>query len=128
MIAATTLSITWFVFTVALSSGVEPPVSTVSSMLVARLTTPEVIGLIAGCGTTCAGLPDLIRMLRSRSSSGINPRMAAITGAFQLVWVYYGVLILSRPVIAWNILGAFINVLSVSAFVHFDRRGRLQQP
>ena len=43
----------------------------------------ELIGLIAGFGTTFAALPDLFVMLKKRSRQGINPRMAAITGIFQ---------------------------------------------
>jgi hypothetical protein len=52
----------------------------------------------------------------------MNPRMAAITGLFQIVWVYYGFLILSRPVIVWNTVAVAINLFSVAAFVHFRRR------
>jgi len=32
----------------------------------------------------------------------MNPTMAGITGVFQIAWIYYGLLIASRPVIAWN--------------------------
>lgn len=37
--------------------------------------------------TTFAAMPDLIAMLRRQSSAGMNPRMAAIMGVFQLLWV-----------------------------------------
>jgi hypothetical protein len=56
----------------------------------------------SGIGTTFAAVPDLIAMFRRRSSVGMNPRMAAIMGIFQILWVYYGLLIQSRPVIAWK--------------------------
>ena len=61
----------------------------------------EIIGFIAGFGTTFAAVPDLIAMLKRQSCAGMNPTMAAIMGTFQIVWVYYGMLIESRPVIAW---------------------------
>jgi uncharacterized protein with PQ loop repeat len=48
--------------------------------------------------------------------------MAAIMGAFQVLWVYYGLLIASRPVIAWNVIAVFINFLSVGAYLHFARK------
>ena len=48
----------------------------------------EILGLVAGFGTTFAAVPDLVAMLRRRSSPGINPRMAAIMGLFQILWVY----------------------------------------
>ena len=79
----------------------------------------EVLGFVAGFGTTFAAVPDLIAMLKRRSSAGMNPTMAAIMGVFQIVWVYYGLLIASRPVIAWNIVAVLINFLSVGAYLHF---------
>jgi MtN3 and saliva related transmembrane protein len=82
----------------------------------------EFVGFLAGLGTTFAALPDLIGMLRRRSSAGMNPRMAAITGAFQILWIYYGLLIASRPVILWNLIAVLINFLSVGAYYYFARR------
>ncbi len=37
----------------------------------------EIIGFVAGFGTTFAAMPDLIAMLRRRSCDGMNPTMAA---------------------------------------------------
>jgi hypothetical protein len=50
--------------------------------------------------------------------------MAAIMGLFQILWVYYGLLIASRPVIAWNLIAVLINFLSVGAYRHFLRKER----
>lgn len=82
----------------------------------------EFVGFLAGLGTTFAALPDLIGMLKRRSSAGMNPRMAGITGAFQILWIYYGLLIASRPVILWNLIAVLINFLSVAAYYYFSRR------
>ena len=79
----------------------------------------EIIGFVAGFGTTFAAMPDLIAMLRRRSCAGMNPTMATIMGTFQIVWVYYGVLIESRPVIVWNLIAVVINSLMVGAYVYF---------
>lgn len=49
----------------------------------------------------------------------MNPRMAAIMGVFQVLWVYYGLLIVSRPVVVWNVIAVIVNVLSVSAYFYF---------
>lgn len=89
------------------------------SLLNPKLHRSEVVGIVAGFGTTFAAVPDLVAMLRRRSSAGMNPRMTAIMGAFQILWVYYGLLILSRPVIAWNVVAVLINFLSVGAYFHF---------
>jgi len=95
-----------------------------SSLLVPRFRRSEIVGLVAGFGTTFAALPDLIAMLRRRSTAGMNPRMVAIMGTFQLLWVYYGLLILSRPVIVWNVIAVLTNSLSVAAYFYFLRKER----
>ncbi|HUL82584.1 MAG TPA: hypothetical protein VL131_10580, partial [Gammaproteobacteria bacterium] len=42
------------------------------SLLLPRFQRSEVFGFLAGFGTTFAALPDLIGMLRRRSSAGMN--------------------------------------------------------
>ena len=82
------------------------------------------IGLVAGFGTTFAALPDLISMLNRRSSLGMNPRMAGITGTFQIAWIMYGYLIGSTNVVMWNVIAVAINFLTVGAYFYFRRRER----
>jgi uncharacterized protein with PQ loop repeat len=81
----------------------------------------QLIGLVAGAGTTFAALPDLIAMLRRRSSRGMNPRMAAITGSFQVLWVAYGLLIVSTSIVLWNVIAIIVNAFTVGAFLFFRR-------
>jgi len=95
-----------------------------SSLLVPRFQRSEVLGFVAGFGTTFAAMPDLIKMFKRRSSKGMNPTMAGIMGVFQILWVYYGLLIASRPVIAWNVVAVMVNFLSVAAYVRFARSER----
>jgi len=97
------------------------------SLLIPRFHRSEIFGFVAGLGTTFAGLPDLISMLRRRSSVGMNPRMAAILGTFQILWVYYGLLIMSRPVILWNVIAVLTNFLSVGAYMYFARIEKTKQ-
>ena len=92
-----------------------------ASLLDPRLHRSEIVGFLAGLGTTFAAVPDLIAMLKRRSTAGMNPRMAAIMGVFQILWIHYGLLIASRPVIGWNLLAVFINFVSVGAYRHFAR-------
>ncbi len=90
-----------------------------ASLLAPSISRSEVVGFVAGLGTTFAAFPDLLAMLRRRSSAGMNPRMAAIMCLFQFAWLYYGLLIASRPVITWNAIGIVINALSVGAYFYF---------
>jgi uncharacterized protein with PQ loop repeat len=91
------------------------------SLLLPQFQRSEVVGVVAGFGTTFAAIPDLLAMLRRKSTAGMNPRMSAIMGVFQVVWVYYGLLIVSRPVVIWNLIAVLINSLAVGAYFHFAR-------
>ncbi len=92
------------------------------SILFSEFKRSEIVGIVAGFGTTFAAVPDLIAMFRRRSSAGMNPRMAAIMCVFQVLWVYYGLLIISRPVIIWNVIAVMVNFLSVGAYFYFVHR------
>jgi len=43
-------------------------------------------------------------------------------GLFQILWVYYGLLIASRPVILWNVVAVLINLFTVAVYLHFVSR------
>jgi MtN3 and saliva related transmembrane protein len=125
MVSSTRLLLCCFSFFVIILAGCgELGIQDTESLLLPRFQRSEVVGFVAGLGTTFAALPDLIGMLKRRSSKGMNPRMAAIMGVFQILWVYYGLLILSRPVILWNIIAVVTNFISVAAYFYYARRER----
>jgi len=105
--------------TITLAGCSHLAIHDVASLFAPTLQRSEIVGFLAGLGTTLAAVPDLIAMLKKRSSAGMNPRMAAIMCLAQVVWIYYGLLIGSRPVIAWNVIAVVINGVSVAANVHF---------
>src|SRR5215831_12462611 len=106
--------------------GCEDLVQDTQSLIFGQFKRSEIAGMVAGFGTTFAAMPDLIAMLRRRSCAGMNPRMAAIMGVFQILWIYYGLLIVSRPVVLWNLIAVFVNSLSVGAYFYFARKERKQ--
>ena len=106
--------------------GCRELIQDTQSLLIPKFKRSEIFGLVAGFGTTFAAMPDLIAMLRRRSSAGMNPRMAAIMGVFQVLWVYYGLLIASRPVVLWNVIAVLVNSLSVGAYLYFVRKEKKQ--
>ena len=86
----------------------------------------EIIGFIAGFGTTFAAAPDLYAMLKRKSAQGMNPTMAGIMGVFQIAWLYYGVLIDSMPIIIWNIIAYSSVSTSVSSMLmEFEAASKL---
>src|SRR5580704_9250713 len=97
------LSIPLLIFMIMLS-GCEQFLHNTKCILLPRFQRSDIFGFVAGLGTTFAVLPDLVAMLRRRSTAGMNPRMAAIIGVFQILWIYYGIL---------------INFFSVGAYAYF---------
>jgi MtN3 and saliva related transmembrane protein len=81
-------------------------VTDTQSLLAPTFTRSEILGLVAGFGTTFAALPDLISMVRRRSSAGMNPKMAAIMG------------------VLWNLIAVVTNSFVVGAYRHYSRRER----
>jgi len=53
-----------------------------ASLLVPRLHRSEIVGILAGFGTTFAGLPDLVTMLKQRSHES-KPRMERSWASFR---------------------------------------------
>jgi uncharacterized protein with PQ loop repeat len=125
MLTPKKIQVLCFLFVTIILAGCEElAIQDTKSLLFPGFQRSEVVGFVAGLGTTFAALPDLIAMLKRRSSKGMNPRMAAIMGSFQIVWVYYGLLIASRPVILWNIIAVVTNFFSVGAYFYYARRER----
>jgi len=91
------------------------------SLIAPQFTLAEVLGFVAGFGTTFAALPDIVAMLRKKSAAGMNPRMCAIMGTFQILWIWYGLLIGSRPVVLWNCIAVLTNFVCVAAYWYFTR-------
>jgi MtN3 and saliva related transmembrane protein len=126
MVSSKRVQMLCFFFSLIILAGcAELALPDEESLLFPGFQKSEVVGIVAGFGTTFAALPDLIAMLKRRSSKGMNPTMAGIMGLFQIVWVYYGLLIVSRPVIVWNIVAVVINSLTVGAYFYFARSERL---
>jgi MtN3 and saliva related transmembrane protein len=99
--------------------------ATVPASLPGQLHNPawvEIIGLVAGFGTTFAALPDCIVMFNRRSTRGMHPRMATITGTFQILWLIYGLLIQAPAVIFWNAIAIVTNAITVSAYLYFAQQ------
>ena len=114
----------FFISVIALVGCEELAVHDAASLLVPHLQRSEVIGVVAGFGTTFAAVPDVIAMLKRRSGKGMNQRMAGIMGIFQILWVYYGLLIVSRPVVIWNMIAVATNFITVGAYLYYVRRER----
>jgi MtN3 and saliva related transmembrane protein len=60
------------------------------------------LGIIAGALTTFAGLPQLIRGFRTRSTDDLSLAAIAMFTVGVGLWIAYGAFIHSLPLVAWN--------------------------
>ena len=74
----------------------------------------NIIGLLAAFGTTVSFLPQAIKTIRTRDTSGISLSMYSLFTAGTLLWLTYGLLSNSMPVtIANAITFVFASVILV---------------
>jgi MtN3 and saliva related transmembrane protein len=67
-----------------------------------RFTYTDLIGYMAACGTTISFLPQAVKTIRTRDTSGISLYMYALFTLGTLLWLSYGVMSGSWPVTAAN--------------------------
>jgi MtN3 and saliva related transmembrane protein len=64
----------------------------------------NIMGLIAGGGTTIAFFPQAIKVWRSRSTKDISILTYIIFCSGLAAWIFYGVLLQAVPVIIANVI------------------------
>lgn len=62
----------------------------------------NIIGYLAACGTTISFLPQAIRTIKTKDTSGISLYMYALFTLGTLFWLTYGIMVKSWPVTAAN--------------------------
>ena len=80
-----------------------------------------IVGSIAGLVTTAANLPQVWKTYRSKSAEGLSFRMLLALAIGLGLWIAYGIMIKSLPLIATNVI-VFLLILSLIAMkLKFDR-------
>ena len=74
---------------------------------------PEIIGLLAGLLTTVSSLPQLFKIIRTKKTRDISLGMFLIYFCGLVLWLAYGLLISSLPIIVANI----VSILIVSVII-----------
>ena len=78
------------------------------------MTLIDIIGLLAAFSTTVSFLPQAVKTIRTKNTTGISMSMYAVFTAGTLLWLIYGIMLPSFPVALANgvtfILAAIILV------------------
>ncbi len=68
------------------------------------MTPPDILGMIAGTLTTIAFVPQVVKTWRSKSTHDISYGMFILFSVGLLLWLIYGMMIDSLPIILSNIV------------------------
>ncbi len=69
-----------------------------------------VLGLAAGLLTTIGFVPQLVKGYRTRRMDDVSLVMPMLLSAGMALWLGYGIMIDSLPIIFWNIIAIGLNL------------------
>jgi MtN3 and saliva related transmembrane protein len=84
---------------------------------------PEIIGTVAGLCSTSSFVPQVIKAWRASDTEAISKRMYVITVTAFSLWIVYGVLIGSVPIVVFN--SASLALSGTILFLKVRRRSAL---
>ncbi|WP_184197826.1 SemiSWEET family sugar transporter [Chitinimonas taiwanensis] len=82
------------------------------------------IGMLAGFCTTAAFLPQVIRVWRTRRADDISLGMYLLFVSGTVLWLIYGLLIGSLPVVLYNIITSLLAGAVLLLKLYFERQRR----
>jgi MtN3 and saliva related transmembrane protein len=76
--------------------------------------TMTALGLVAGFCTTFCFVPQVVRAWRTRSTRDLSPAMLAVLALGTVLWLAYGLLLDSLPLIATNVCALALQAILVT--------------
>jgi MtN3 and saliva related transmembrane protein len=80
------------------------------------------LGLVAAACTTAAFLPQVVKNWRSKSAGGLSFGTFGLFTFGVTLWLVYGLLIWSAPIIASNAVTLIINLANLGQMIWYRRR------
>lgn len=71
----------------------------------------EILGFVAATATTISFVPQAIKVIRTRNTHGISLLMYALFTTGMSLWLIYGIIIGSRPMIISNFITAILAAI-----------------
>jgi MtN3 and saliva related transmembrane protein len=81
----------------------------------------DAIGFLAGALTTIAFVPQALKMYTTKSGKDISARMLLIFSAGLVLWLIYGIMIESLPVILANIVTLILSGAIIALKIRYSR-------
>ncbi len=81
----------------------------------------EFLGFVAGAFTTCAFVPQVIRVYQIKSAHDISLPFSIALVMGGICWLIYGILFRLYPVILWNALSVVLTMGLLIAKLKYGR-------
>lgn len=85
----------------------------------------EVLGLVAGALTTIAFVPQVLRILRTRSAHDISWLLFGILAVGSALWLWYGMRVGSFPLVVTNVITLTLQLLIFGLKWRYGRGKRI---
>jgi len=85
----------------------------------------DALGLVAGALTTIAFVPQVLRILRTRSAHDISWLLFGILAVGSALWLWYGVKVNSLPLVATNVITLTLQLLIFGLKWRYGRGERI---
>lgn len=82
------------------------------------------IGLIAGLLTTTAFIPQVWKIYRTKSGKDVSARMFSLLSAGIVLWLIYGILVRSVPLILTNAVTLVLSLAIIALKIRYRQRPR----
>ncbi len=79
----------------------------------------DIIGYIAACFTTFSLLPQIVRIRRLKEAKDVSLVMPLMVAVGSALWIVYGLMISSAPVIAANTIALIIAVATIAFAIRY---------
>lgn len=87
------------------------------------LSLASLVGMIAGFCSTGSFVPQVLKAWREGDTEAISKRMYVVTVSAFSLWIVYGVMIGSWPIVAFNIASLVLSGAILALKVRSSRRG-----
>jgi len=82
----------------------------------------DIVGYIAGTFMTVTMIPQIIKSIKTKSVKDISSLMLILLLMGSFLWMVYGILISSLPIIIMDILALVINFTQLSIKINYDKK------
>ena len=85
---------------------------------------PTAVGLIAGCLSAYAYVPQVLKLWREDDAEAVSKRMFVVRGCGLTLWMVYGFVLGSIPVLIFSVVNFLLSLSILVLKIRHERLGR----